>query len=391
MSARTRPRVFLPGPTALHPLVGPGMRAAEAEGLLSESHRSPRFRRCVQAMNEALRELLGIPPEYRILLVGSASEAMERIIQGAVEHRSIHLVNGAFARRMRDVAGNLGREAWSVEVPDGASFDEDRLLAKAGPGGQWLLPGDESSDPVDPLRCGPDPEGPELLAMTQNETSTGARIPPDRVHVLAHRARARGLAVAVDLVTGWPTEGVDPARIDCGYFSVQKGFGLPAGLGVMVCSPELLERARTLRGRGVSVGGYFGLPALAAAAEKSETRATPNMLAIHLLRLVAEAYARTGREALAQGALEKGGRFWAGIESAEGLRPFVSDERIRSRTVLVVEVDGGSDALRNRLGARGLLVGDGYGPWKGRHIRVANFPVQTPEMMEELLGALEGC
>jgi phosphoserine aminotransferase len=388
LSAPPRPRVFLPGPTALHPLVGPGMRAAEAEGLLSESHRSPRFRQSVQAMNEALRELLGIPPEYRILLVGSASEAMERIIQGTVEHRSVHLVNGAFARRMRDVAGNLGREAWSVEVPDGASFEEDRALTEAGPGGRWLLPGGEDSGPGDPPRPGPDPEGPELLAMTQNETSTGARIPPDRVHVLSHRARARGLAVAVDLVTGWPTEGVEPARIDCGFFSVQKAFGLPAGLGVMVCSPELLERARTLQGRGVPVGGYFGLPALAAAADKSETRATPNMLAIHLLRLVSEAYARTGRDALERTALEKARRFWAGIESVAGLRPFVRDDGVRSRTVLVVEVNGGSDALRNRLADRGFMVGDGYGPWKGRHLRVANFPVQTLEMIEELVGAL---
>lgn len=364
------------------------MKAAEAEGLLSESHRSPRFRRCVEAMDEGLRELLEIPPEYRILLVGSASEAMERIIQGTVEHRSIHLVNGAFARRMRDVAGNLGRETWCLEVPDGASFDDDRVLTGAGEAGRWLLPGDDPEAPGDEAPPGRETERPELLALTQNETSTGARIPPDRVHVLARRARARGLLVAVDLVTGWPTEGVEPARIDCGYFSVQKAFGLPAGLGVLVCSPELLERARTLEDRGVAVGGYFGLPALAAAAEKSETRATPNMLAIHLLQLVSGAYARIGRETLERDALEKSDRFWAGIESAAGLHPFVGDDRIRSRTVLVVEVEGGSDDLRRRLAARGLLVGDGYGPWKGRHLRVANFPVQTSEMMEELLAAL---
>ena len=376
---------FAPGPTQLHPVVPDELRRMAADGYLSESHRSPAVRGEVARLNEALSTLLGIPADHRILLVGSATEAMERILQGCVEGRSLHLVNGAFARRFHAIARGLGLEAGSLEVPDGQGFRSREVGI---------------------------PEGTELLAMTQNETSTGARIPPAEVHLLADRVRGAGGLVAVDLVTGWPTEPVDPARIDAGFFSVQKGFGLPAGLGVIVASPALVERARERQGRGRAVGPFFHLSALADAAERHETVATPNTLAIRLLARVAEAYVAEGPGGLARRAEEGFGRWWEAVASL-GLAPFVADEEVRSRTVAVVTwaggtglggaaapgevardgaaLDGaaqGTDALRSRLRRRGFVVGDGYGPWKGKHLRVAHFPVQTPVMQAALLDAL---
>ena len=366
---RQAPLCFLPGPTALHPLATTEAHEAFSDGFLSESHRSPRFRACMAAMDEALRDLLEIPTEYRILLVGSATEAMERIIQGVVSRRSAHLVNGAFARRFRQVAVNLGREVAEVTVPDGEGFSV---------GGAALTPPE-----MDRLL-----EGAELLAMTQNETSTGVRIPPEVVHHLAGRAQGAGVLAGVDLVTGWPSEGVRPASIDCGFFSVQKAFGLPAGLGVMVVSPEFVERSRKLEAGGHPTGGYMGIPALAQVADQHETRATPNMLAIRLLGRVAQAYAQIGREGLDQGVRRRAEAFWETVDRLPGLTPAVQAGPHRSRTILVVEVEGGSGPLRERLARRGLLVGDGYGPGKGRHLRIANFPVQTDEMMERLLEGL---
>ncbi|TVR67710.1 MAG: alanine--glyoxylate aminotransferase family protein [Gemmatimonadales bacterium] len=369
MTAPSAPLVFLPGPTALHPRVALETRAALADGFLSESHRSPRFRACLVAMEEALRSLLEIPQDHRILIVGSATEAMERIIEGTVTRRSAHLLNGAFARRLRDVAVNLGREVVEATVPDGQGF----------PGSP-----DRFRDPgVDRLL-----DGAELLAMTQNETSTGVRIPPDLIHALADRAREHGALSVVDLVTGWPSEAVDPARMDCGFFSVQKGFGLPAGLGILVVSPAFVERARERQARGQVTGGYMGIPALAQVADRHETRATPNMLAIRLLAAVAEDYARQGREALDGAVRRRAAVFWNAVVDLPGLTPLVEAGPSRSRTILVVEVAGGSGPLRDRLARRGLLVGDGYGPGKGRHLRVANFPVQTDPMLERLLEGL---
>ncbi|TVP46077.1 MAG: alanine--glyoxylate aminotransferase family protein [Gemmatimonadales bacterium] len=352
---------FAPGPTQLHPLVPSELRRMAADGYLSESHRSAPVRREVARMEEALRTLLGIPSDHRVLLVGSATEAMERILQGVVEARSFHLVNGAFARRFHAVAGKLGLEAGDATVPDGEGFRSGAVEI---------------------------PAGTDLLAMTQNETSTGARISPPEVHALADRIRQAGGLAAVDLVTGWPTEPVDPARIDAGFFSVQKGFGLPAGLGVIVASPALVERAQERLGRRAAVGPFFHIPALADAADRHETVATPNTLAIRLLARVAEAFLAEGGGAALREAAEAGFHRWWDTVAELGLEPFVADEDLRSRTVAVVQVPSGADALRARLRERGLVVGDGYGPWKGKHLRVAHFPVQTPAMQATLLEAL---
>jgi phosphoserine aminotransferase len=379
---------FAPGPTELHPAARAELRAIAEDGYASESHRSAPVRREVVRLSQALSELLHLPDDYRILLVGSATEAMERIVDGAARERSFHLVNGAFARRFRDVARFSGLDALDAEVPDGASF-----RASGGEGPPEL------------------PGGMELLAMTQNETSTGARIPPPDVHELARRAREAGALVAVDLVSGWPTEPVDPGALDAGFFSVQKGFGLPPGLGVIVASPALVERARALRGERLSArrpaGGVMHLAALADAADRNETVATPNTVAIRLLARVTEAYlARGGQEALAARAQAAFRRWWAEIarigaaseaRGGPGLTPFVADEEGRSRTVAVVSVSGWegrlsgdtpADRIRGALRARGLVVGDGYGPWKGRHLRVAHFPVQSDAAQAHLLDAL---
>jgi phosphoserine aminotransferase len=369
-----RPFSFAPGPTELHPAVRDELVRVAHEGYLSESHRSGAVRAQVKRLDEALRALLGIPAGHRVLLVGSATEAMERIAAGMGGGRSYHLVNGAFGRRFREVARASGLEVEDAEVPDGEGF---RSRAVTLPGAV------------------------DLLALTQNETSTGARLPPTEVQALAGRARADGALVAVDLVSGWPTEPVDPGAIDAGFLSVQKGFGLPPGLGVIVASPALVERARARASANAWRGGWMHLGALAEAADRHETVATPNTLALRLLARVAEAYLDEGGQSALRARAEAGFERWwsevarldAGAPAGLRLRPFVADPELRSRTVAVVEVAGPgarpADPLRAALARRGLVVGDGYGPWKGRHLRVAHFPVQTPAMQARLLEALD--
>jgi len=386
------------------------------DGYLSASHRSREVRREIQRTDEGLRALLEIPPEWRVLLVGSATEAMERILESSVRGRSLHLVNGAFSRRFFTVAENLRLHPVARSLPDGEGFGADALAPSD-------LTFEEEEATI------------ELLALTQNETSTGARIQPEDLHQLADQGRKRGWLVAVDLVTGWPQEPIDVSRIDAGFFSVQKGFGLPSGLGVLIASPALLERARTRAGKGERIGGYLHLSALAEAADRFETVATPNTLAIRLLGRVTEAYLNAGGQKGLQHETERGFEdLWAqlsvpieskatlnqpengsGHSADEGsgneprdnagitLRPFVSRKDRRSRTVAVISVEsegvarartGAADsplpaaALRAELLRRGFEVGTGYGQWKDRHIRIANFPVHTPTLRAAMLDAL---
>ena len=143
-----RPLSFAPGPTEIHPAARAELRALADEGYASESHRSAPVRREVERLADALTALLRIPEGHRILLVGSATEAMERIVDGAARSRSFHLVNGAFARRFREVARAAGLQVEDAEVPDGASF---RVSVGEGPTAL--------------------PAGTELLALTQKGVS----------------------------------------------------------------------------------------------------------------------------------------------------------------------------------------------------------------------------
>jgi len=355
------------GPSQLHPVVPEGIRQALAEGLPSWSHRSDAFRREVGGTVEALRAVLEIPRDHRVLFLGSATEAMERLAQGLVggggpaSRRSFHLVNGAFSRRFQAVSANLGGGPDGLEVEGGEGF---RL-----------------SDVTVPERF-------DLLAVTQNETSTGVALDPRGIADLARR-HPRHLTV-VDTVTAAPTAPLDLSAVDGAFFSVQKLFGLPAGLGVLVVSPRLVERVRERQRSGVPVGGYMHIPALAAAADRDETGPTPNMLGIRLLGDVARAFLERGLEALRRDARASAERIHQAASRA-GWAPFPTREEDRSRTVLVFRVpgEGGGTRERTRLQARRFEVSSGYGPLKEQLVRIANFPAHSPEAVEGLARVVE--
>src|SRR5690606_37779547 len=81
----------------------------------------------------------------------------------------------------------------------------------------------------------------ELVCLTQNETSTGVSIPEDSIHRLVEKYPDK--LFAVDAVSSCPYTRLDYSKLDCVFFSVQKCFGLPAGLGVMVVSERAMEVA----------------------------------------------------------------------------------------------------------------------------------------------------
>jgi phosphoserine aminotransferase len=348
---------FGPGPSQLHSLVPEALARAVADGLPSVSHRSARFRVEVARAREALTALLQLPDGYRICYLGSATEAMERIVQGGVARQSFHLVNGSFSRRFREVAVNLGRETDVLEAEDGTGFRLDRVEV---------------------------PQGTELMALTLNETSTGVALDAEGMELLAKRHPE--VLVAVDGVSGTPALSVPIKRVDALFFSVQKLFGLPAGLGVLIVSPRMADRSLDLEGRGLSVGGYLHLPALLRAADQDQTVATPNALAIHLLGRVAEAFLDEGLDRM-RDEMKRKASLLLGAGAAAEWEPYVAEED-RSPTVVVFRVPDGSEGPRNRLAERGFEVGSGYGPYKAAHIRIANFPAHTPEAVEALAAAI---
>src|SRR6188768_474606 len=193
---------FTPGPSQLYFTVEDHVRTAFRDGVPSLSHRSKTYEAIYKKTIDGLRELLELPSNYAIVFTGSANEIWERIIQNLVEEKSFHLVNGSFSKRFYEIAQLLNKKPTKNEVALGKGFDGPVVV----------------------------PAGTELLAITHNETSSGVSLPLDLIYNLSeHNPNA---LVAVDAVSSLPFPDFDYTKFDTAFFSVQKGFGLPAGLGV---------------------------------------------------------------------------------------------------------------------------------------------------------------
>jgi phosphoserine aminotransferase len=175
-------------------------------------------------------------------------------------------------------------------------------------------------------------------------------------------------------------------------FSVQKGFGLPAGLGVAILSERAIERAAARAAAGRDAGWLRRFAVTAARAEEGETVETPNVLALALLARACVRLAELGgQDELERTTAGKAEDLLAWAEAHGRLTPFVRRREHRARTVLCLELPEGTDAgaLRARLAARGLIVGSGYGRHRGRQLRVANFPAHSAGDLRRLRCAID--
>lgn len=352
---------FTPGPAAMYPTVEQHYKAAFDQQLGSISHRSAKFRAIYQHTAEQLSELLNIPKGYGIFFTGSATEIWERLIQNTVEQESYHLVNGSFSQKFYDFSCQLGRFAHKFEKDFGQGFDYQEITI---------------------------PEYTELICTTANETSSGAAMQVADIHKLKRSHKSKLLAV--DMVSSAPHPDFDYDLIDSALFSVQKCFGMPAGLGVWIAKPSCLDKALKISEKNVSIGTYHSLPSLWKNFEKYETPETPNVLAIYVLGKVAEDMNKIGVKNIRKQTEKKAKTLYDFVAASDRFSAFVKEERHQSQTVVVANVQGmSSSELIDKVKEKGMIVGSGYGAHKGSQIRIANFPAVDQEQVESLIEALK--
>lgn len=351
---------FTPGPTQLHPAVKGFIQDALKKNICSISHRSQIFRELYVEAVTNIKKLMGIPEEFEVFFLGSATEVMERIIQSCVNLKSFHVVNGAFSRRFFDIACMLKKNAEQAKYNHGADVELGELKV---------------------------PDDAELICITQNETSTGFWIPPTDFKKLTNTNKDSLLAV--DVVSSAPCVALDYAVVDLAFFSVQKCFGLPSGLGVLIASPKSLKRAQDLESKNASPVSFHSLVSLAEYGAKEQTYETPNVLAIYLLGKMAGWMLEYGIEQIRLDMKVKQELLESTISEMDGLSFFVENKRFQSPTVSTLSSQRDLKALRANLAAEGLHVGSGYGDFKDKQIRIANFPSHSLLDFERLLAALK--
>lgn len=349
---------FTPGPSQLYMTTEDHARRAFKEHIPSLSHRSRQFEEISRNATEGLRSLLNIPANFSIVFTGSATEIWERIIQNLTEHTSHHLVNGAFSQKFYDTALQLNRKPTVSTRNLGKGFDESVEIPST-----------------------------ELIALTHNETSTGVSLPLTVITKI--RDNNPSALLAVDAVSSLPYPDFDFTQVDSVFFSVQKGFGLPAGLGVWIVNERCLSRAEQILSKGISIGSYHALPSLIGNAKKNQTPETPNVLGIYLLAKVVEDMNRRGIQIIRSETEYKAAILYQALDSHSLIKPFVTEAAHRSKTVLVAECGAHTEALTNHLIKKGMLPGDGYGAQKKTQLRFANFPAHSKEQYELLVDSLQ--
>lgn len=342
---------YYPGPSKVWDKLPLYMQDAWQEGILSVNHRSQDFMKISRETLRLLHEKLHVPEDYTILFTSSATECWEIIAQSILgDAKSLHLFNGAFGEKWHEynqkITGNASAHAFSPnELPE-----LSQIKAEA-----------------DTL----------LIALTHNETSTGTALPEEYMRQIRDAYPEK--LIGVDATSSMAGVNLPYETADIWYGSVQKCFGLPAGLGILICSPKAVERAKELGENSHYNSLLFMLEKIADA----QTSYTPNVLGIYLL--MRSLQDRPEIKVTAE-LLNKRFQQWVQFfEQYPSMNLLIRNQEVRSQTVLTIEgTPEKIDQLKKAAKEEGLYIGNGYGPWKNSTFRIANFPALTEEEIETL-------
>jgi phosphoserine aminotransferase len=353
---------FTPGPSELYYTVSGHMQQALKQHVGSISHRSKSFEAIFEKAVTNVRTIMGVPDHFHVVFTGSATEVWERLLQNCVEKETTHLVNGSFSKRFYQFSQELGLKANKIEAELGQGFYTRNLP--------------EVSQET------------EAICVTHNETSTGVFYTVEEINKLSDQYPDK--LIFVDSVSSVPYPSFDFDKIDSVFFSVQKGMGLPAGLGVWIFNEKCVAKSNAKLSKGLSLGTYHTIPSLLEKATKNQTPETPNVLGIYLLGAVTQDMLDKGIEKIRLETERKAAALYNLFEQHPHLSPSVIDENLRSKTVCVGKVLKGSaqDLIQLIKEKSGYIVGSGYGPNKSSEIRIANFPTHSLEHTYQLIDVI---
>lgn len=334
---------FAPGPSKVYDALPQYLQDAYAQGILSANHRSAVFMNLYRETEQLFREKLQLPADFTLLFTSSATESWEIISQSLVEQSSYHLYSGSFGKKWLEYAQHI--------LP---TTQGHKLAAN-------------ESIPVDHLQLGPEVD---LIAVTQNETANASQVPMSVLKALGQRYPEK--MIAVDTTSSMGGIALDFSLADVWYASVQKCFGLPAGLGILLLSGKAKEKVARKGERG----RYNSLSFMLENAASYQTHYTPNVLGIYLLFRVLQ-----DLDPIAQVDARLRDRM-ASLEAvvAQSSTFDLLVDNVATRSTTVLSVSGSEEAIaaiKKAAEKEEMQLGGGYGPLKASSFRVANFPAIT--------------
>lgn len=338
---------FYPGPSRVYTKVPQYVKDAYAQGIMSINHRSDEFVDISKRTVALLKGKLNIPAGYTIYFVSSATECWEIIAQSLIEKESIHIYNGAFGEKWFQYTQKLKPNAKPFVFHREETLVPDKLTFNTK----------------------------DVICLTQNETSNGTQVKNEIIQSI--RKNNPDSLLAVDATSSMGGVRLNFSTADIWFASVQKCFGLPAGLGILICSPQAIERAQSLNNRQ----HYNSVLLLDDMMKRWQTSYTPNVLGIYLLMRVMESVKPI--DSINKTISSRYKKWEAFFDTkSEQLNLLIRNKTVRSQTVLTIEAKPAIiEKVKAQAKKAGMLLGDGYGDLKSTTFRIANFPaIQRKEI-----------
>ena len=327
---------FYPGPSFIWPQAAEWSKDAFSSGIVSRNHRSAPFMELYRQTVGLLRKKLDIPAHYSVYFTSSATECWE-VISESYHHLSFfHLYNGAFGEKWHSITAELGCET------NGHAYHYDREpslrhFGKSKPG---------------------------VICLTHVETSNGTVV-KDSFFKKVRRFYPKSL-VAVDATSGLAGEKINWKYGDLWFASMQKVMGLPSGMALLIVSPQAVKNANK---KGIL--HYNSLSVMESNYKKWQTTHTPNILNVFLMKRMLET---VDSFPFFSKIKERQRKLYKELIKL-GIQPLISNTNCRSHTVLTFKLSKElCSEWKDYAAARDVVIGNGYGDWKGNTFRVANFP-----------------
>ncbi|MBK7907903.1 MAG: aminotransferase class V-fold PLP-dependent enzyme [Gemmatimonadetes bacterium] len=354
-----RHHLFVPGPTNVPDRVLRAMHRAQ------EDHRSSAFPDLTHGVLRDLKPVFGTTAGRPFVFASTGTGMWEAALTNTLApgDRVLAARFGQFSHLFIDTAERLGLKVDVIDLEWGEALDPSRVA-------EALV-----ADAAHAIRA---------VLLVHNETATGVTNDVAAVREAIDDAHHPALL----LVDGVSSIGslefrFDEWGVDVAVCGSQKGFMMPAGLGMLCLSPKALARIEAAR----FPRAYFDLRPQVLHNDQGYFPYTPALAHLFGLREALDMIAEQGMPAIAS----RHARLGEGVRravAAWGLRFCARDPERRSNTVTAIVVPEGKDA-RHVIDAAyrrwDLALGSGLGRLNGKVFRLGHLGDLNEGM---LLGAL---
>jgi len=358
-----RHHLFVPGPSNVPDRVLRAMHRAQ------EDHRSSGFPELTNALLRDIRPVFGTTRGRPFLFAATGTGMWETAITNTLSpgDHVLAVRLGQFSHLFIDTAERLGLKVEVIDLEWGESFDPQQI-------GDRL-----AADSTHTIKA---------VLVVHNETATGVTTDIAGLREAIDEAKHPALL----LVDGVSSIGslefkLDAWGVDVALTSSQKGFMMPAGLGMVCLSPKALERIE-------SAGfhrAYFDLRPQILHNDQGYFPYTPALA--HLFGLQA-ALAMMAEEGFAN-IHARHARLAEGVRravAAWGLKLCARDPERRSNTVTAIVVPEGKDArhvIDHAFKRWDLSLGSGLGRLNGKVFRIGHMGDCNALMLLAAIGGAE--